>query len=855
MSNPQQTAHIVYLAGVHVPTGNVTVTMSFRSFPVLTVSMPATSDLIKLGEEDKLPVAVFFLDKWYSSSSSRKKVTPTWRLLFDGDIVSWRFSKGVAQRTISFTAVSHMSTLNAMRIMYLTGKGNEVVSSLSTSSLTNVATLIPKDVETLSFFKKGLYGTGAISRPIDFVKNLLLGVKIGGPPHEKGTAASRVSALKAIDSTLKNKSSTNVSGKEFVSLRQPANKKVSAVMEFFIKYNHRNRLDKRWIASSIEELGLASGDTQNTDSDKPRSMYVKDSKGSTTKELPNTVFVSSIRSITRQAIMSNFQSNIAKNDSFWNMINMFYTSTWYNILLISTPQFVTVNEDEDIPLESGNTDAAHARLGNCISVPQMSYALPPACNVITPAMVTSYTYGEDYSIQNTRTIVNGYNAFSLPGSNTAHGRAIQTQALRYGYPTDQAKMLEESVTLKKNPEGILVYPEEYFKGPVISRPQIPEYFVALETNSRYVHNAVKDEKGEVSKNSINGTQGVPPDDHHKAAKVSGKEWRHELSYAFAKSYFLESKYHARNGQMSLNFNPYLIPGLPFVMLDSNDDDQLHLTGVITAVNISMTGRSVSTAVSYSAGRTLKEVYEHVFTENTFGPEGGLVDLDTTNDKFDIYTTAPIMPIKVLADKLQTDSNAEDFYRSLLYTNSGKGSERASVYRYSTYFKSTSGKVLANTVPSSTSSDLINKLQGTNGTKTFPGSISKVTVDPSGKYFGHVELDLQVKESMKESISDYEDSMQRASRPICTLDEYMQMFNTKEHYSTLKNGVTDDEFGVPYPLTIRHYYVSDALDSGFIRPSHLDPTTDGANAPELRRNWPKRLKVYRNKIKNRHVMRR
>ena len=862
----QQIAFIVYIAGVHVPVVSVTLAMSIGAFPVLTITLPATADLIKLGDEDRAPVVVFFLDKWYSPKDLRLGVTPTWRLLFDGDINGWSYTKGINSKNISFSVVSHMAALNAMSIMYMAGKGNELLSSVSTSSVEKLTEAVKQDMQSLSFYTKGLYGTGNIKRPIDFVKNLLLGVKIGGAPHEKGTPNERRQALQEIDESIKELSSNKVSGSNFTKIRR--GKGVAAAMEFFIKYNHRNRLDKRWIASPVEDLGLSTSGAQNSDSSEKNKVAVKNTKETKEKEIPNDIFTSVVSRITIDALSSRFKSDSAPTADFWSMITKFYQHTWYEILILPTAQYVKVYDEEDknvgntnsedVPID-GEPTTASARLANCISMPQVTYALPPACNVITPAMTTRFSYAENYSIQNTRTIVNGYSAFGSIGNKVSRQRMLEMNALRFGYPTDQEQVLSKANVYKKGAENLLVYPEEYFKGPVVTRPQAPSFYLALEHSTRYTHNSVDKEAAKKAQDTINAATGTTPSKEQSAILIRDRKWRQEMLYSFAKSYFLESKYQHRNGTIQMNFNPYLVPGLPFAMIDDNDDEQLHLTGVITSVNISMSTVGASTSVSYSAGRTLKETYEQVFIENTFGPEGDLVDIDTTSDTFDMYTTAPIMPLKVLADQLQTDENAAKYYQRLLYTNDTVNNKikRSMVFRHDNYFYPTKGSTLKTILKSKNidiGDTLATKLTG-KGDKTFPGTITEVTPNTSKTYFGKVDLELNVKDSQLASINSYEESMQRAARPICSLDDYMQMFNTKEDYLALKNGVTDDEFGTPYPLTIRTYHVDEDLDAGYIRPYSRDPETLGTNAPELRRNWPARLRKYRNRIKNNHIVKR
>ena len=852
---PQQAAFIVYVAGVHVPVSNVSVVFSYMSFPVLQFSLPADPLLIKLGEDDRVPVVVFFLDKWYSGTDQRLGVTPTWRLLFDGDIMQWSFSKSAGSRSISFSAIASMSALNSMHLSYITGKGNEILRNISKSSVEGLQDSIISTVRSLTFFTKGAFGTGVITRPIDFVKNLMLGVKIGGPPHEEGDAASRVAALKNIDKELRTKSSSSIKSSDFVSIRKSAFKSVAASMEFFIKFNHRNKLDKRWIASDIEEIAIATSGSQNTDgSDKVVTQ--KGPSGTIQKTLKNTFFTQTVKRITFDAIASQFKNDSSPEGSFWNLITQFYNKFWYNILLLPTAQLTYVSEEQDIPIGGVKIDASNissARLGNCISVPKMTYALPPACNVITPAMTQSFTFSEDYSNQNTRTIVNGRSGYATSPHGSSEAQSTERASLRFGYPTDQNALLESSNTLKQSPENILIYPEEYFKGPIVSRPQAPSYFLTLEQKSKYMHNNLANDKKKLTADALAGKKTKKVSEKHDVSKVSSSEWRQEMLYSFTKLHYLENKFNTRGGSLHLNFNPYLVPGLPFTMIDSSDEDQMHVMGLITSVSIEMSTSSASTSVSYTAGRTLKEVYEQVFTENTFGPEGGLVDLDTSTSKYDSYSVAPIMPVKALADTLQVDDKAATYYKNLFYTGpeTRENPLHSYVYKHSDYFESTSGSKILSDKTTSLNATLKKKVAG----KTFPGTISNVHPSEDGTQIGSMDLSLKVKDTRHDVINSYEQSMQEASRPICTLDEYMLMFNTAEDLARLKAGAheRDDEFGVPYPIQIRTYHVlPEQLDNSFIRPYARDPSTIGDNAPEMRRDWPSRILKVRNRIKNNSI---
>lgn len=845
-----QGAFLVYMAGIHVPATAINVDFNIMGFPSASISLPADNNLQKLGEEDRVPVAIFFLDKWYSKTNPSGGIKPTWRLLFDGYITGWAYSRSPYNRTMNFSAISATAILNAMSVVYLSGQGNEQIANDSKSRVETTAVGQYTPTQVLQFFKRGAYGTADIKRPMDFIRNLLVGMKIGGPP-----LTGEYTKIDKKDLDLQNKNSSEVSSADYVddagvSLRQPYAKVASASAEFFVKFNHRAKVDKRWIASKIEDVSLRGTKAQNTPIEEKHAADIQSGNTNIQKiEVSDASFTAIMKRLTFDGIRTRFEQKMSTQDTFWNLIQNFYSEVMYNVIQIPTAQFVKVEgtdiEGMDIPLDDQLKNGLD-RLGNCMSVPNLAFALSPACNVLTPAMVTDFTYAEDYEQQNTRVLVDA--TFSDVFD-------VGDFKFRFGFPADQEQLFQKSNTVKRSSENILIYPEEYFKGPIVSRPKAPPYFLSMEQVSRFQRDN-DHKKGTIAATSIvNNQTGQVNTEKDRATKVSIRKWRQELLYSFAKSFYLENKYTYRNGAVNMAFNPYVIPGMTFTMLDNDDFDQFHLTGLVIGVNISMTNASASTSISYTAGRTLKEVYEQVFAENTYGPDVGIADINVeTQNIAEIYSTAPIMPIKTLADTLQVDANAAPYYQNLLWASDRVGDTniRPFIFQHSKFFQSTSGDQLAK-VSGNISSQLIAKLKGGVGSinKIFPGTISNIVEDKTHNTITRFDLDLKVLDTEKDNLSDYDLSMQRASRPICSIEEYMKMFNTPGTLNAAQQRVeTKEEFGIEYPVTLRIYVVNeDELGDNFIRPY----ARTESSSSELRRNWPKKLLAYRDRIMDRAIL--
>lgn len=849
-----QGAFLVYIAGIHVPATAISVDFNIMGFPTATVSLPADNLLQKLGEEDRVPLVIFFLDKWYSPSNPAAGIKPTWRLLFDGDITGWSYSRSPHSRVMNFTAVSSNAVLEAMSVIYLSGKGKEQVATDSHSKVESIAVGHYAPTQVLEFFKRGAYGTQDIKRPMDFIRNLLVGMKIGGPPK-----AGDYKKIDAKDLELQDKNSSEVTAKDYEDLRQKYAKDAPASAEFFVKFNHKAKIDKRWIASKIEDVAIRGTKAQNTKPTETHPVDLPQPAGATEPaKVSDEAFTAIMKRMTFDGIRTNFSQQKSMQDSFWGLIQTFYHQVMYNVIQIPTAQYVKVEgkdvEAMDVPLDNQSKDGLE-RLGNCMSVPNLAFALSPACNVFTPAMVTDFSFSEDYQKQNTRVLVD---------STFSEVYNVGEFKYRFGFPADQNTLFEKSNVVKRSPDNILIYPEEYFKGPVVSRPQAPPYYLTLEQVSRYQR--ARDHK-KADKNGLaiaNNKTAQSNNDIDRATKVSIGKWRQELLYSFAKSFYLENKYTYRGGTISLAFNPYVIPGMTFTMLDNDDFDQFHLTGLVTGVNISMTNASATTSLSYTAGRTLKEVYEQVFAENTYGPDVGISDRDTSTQNIsEIYSTAPIIPVKSLADSLQVDVHAADYYKNLLWApdtltpNTG-GKIRPFIFKHSTYFTATTGDHLADpTISGKISSELRRKLKGGTGdiTKIFPGSISNIVEDTNTNTVSSFDLELNILDEEKDNLSNYDVSMQRASRPICSITDYMKMFNPPATLNAAQQVVeTSGEFGIEYPVTLRIYVVNkEELGDNFIRPSAKVDGNPESPTSEFRRDWPSKLLEYRDRVKNRSIL--
>src|ERR1035437_2939940 len=114
MSNAEHRASwLVYLNGIHVPCPEVTVTYGVWQIPEATLSFPPHRFLQRLGSEDRLEVAIFYLDDLIDPEK------PAFRLLFEGEITGWNYVNSPFGRMMQFTALADIAIFSKLYFYYL----------------------------------------------------------------------------------------------------------------------------------------------------------------------------------------------------------------------------------------------------------------------------------------------------------------------------------------------------------------------------------------------------------------------------------------------------------------------------------------------------------------------------------------------------------------------------------------------------------------------------------------------------------------------------------------------------------------------------------------------------------------
>ncbi len=422
------TSWIVYINGLEVPTVAVQTSHGTWQIPEATIQMVPDPALLRLGAEDRVQVQTFYCDQWYRDP-------PEFCLLFDGEIVAWSFSSTTGGRAISFSCVDYTQILTQLFFFFMSSfddiavgvSGAAIGVQGSTVQLAGFGALYP-----YSLFTQGLADTttdpdnpnvDVINRPVDFAYNI-------------------VRALIKLDHPNRTVPSAN----------------------FFAPWAKRTNYHKRWVALPYVDAD-PGGD--------PGLGVFPILRAKQAEE--------ALAAVARKA------SQVGTQGSMWDMLGEVLRSLMMEIAMIPTPAAVRSDFKSLLPKGTVNGNVGPVFLTNYFVKPQFLFGLPPACNVFFPSQISDYGYNENYVTQPTRmyfneeTILAYLNRNATPNGVNSTGASLMQDALCTGYPEEVDNAIKASINERgQNGKNLLVYPEEFFKGPVIARRAMPSWFVFLQ---------------------------------------------------------------------------------------------------------------------------------------------------------------------------------------------------------------------------------------------------------------------------------------------------------------------------------------------------------------------------------------
>lgn len=446
-SAPRQAAFIVYINGLEVPAKSVSLKLGVWDLPEMQIEMVADPVLIRLGNQDRVQVAVFYLDDCDVDPS----VTPQFRLFGEGEITGWGYRNTSAGRSIVFTVVSQIAIWQQMIVQFLTNVDDMAGHATLAPDPSEIANTTGTElVYPYVLFQQGLVpsttGSTLIVRPFDYMYNCV---------------------------------------KAMISSVVPADRQSVPAANFYARWARLTNFHNRFIASPFFDETV----------DNPNIFPVL-------RALQDVAAV--------DVITKNLLPQLQGAGTIWDMLQIVFTTMLMEVAMIPSMPLVSVDLASSLvqqtnfnthqlvdsfgsyvsDVSTASRTAQPLRIPNFFVKPQSLFGIPPTCNVIFPSQLKTISYQENYATQPTRLYYNDEVVNQiLKLQKTGVSQSIMN-SLAVGYPpeVDQA-MHAQSQFAGFNSKNFLVYPEEFFKGPVVLRTKAPSWLYFLKQGDNKVGSA------------------------------------------------------------------------------------------------------------------------------------------------------------------------------------------------------------------------------------------------------------------------------------------------------------------------------------------------------------------------------
>jgi hypothetical protein len=719
VGKPHRGAWLVYLNGIEVPCAHASVSYGVGVIPEATLSFPPHRLLQRLGTEDRVEVVIFYLDDLADPQN------PEFRLLFEGEIIGWSYTSASHNRQMTFNAVADIAIFTQLHFFFLNNvdavAANVANAGAGAEGVAQAGALYP-----FSLFKKGLLFNTPIkpndppvpdvTRPFEILYNVVRGM---------------------VDAGL-----------------DPKRRAIPSV-NFFARWVRKRNFVNRFAALPIFEDELA---------DSAKGVF--------------PILQAAQATSAMQAMQQNLAQSIGDAGTLWEVLREIFGHVFFEVAMLPTAPAARVRLSDGVILKPAaqaassiqNTPTEPIRLLNYFVKPQMFFGIAPTCNVMFPSMITNYSYSESYVAQPTRTYVNDQFISGVLSQNV-----FTAAALTFGYPEEADAVLaaktgkpqaEADAAAKKagKPSGVvawsrrvslsgknlLVFPEEFFKGPVVHRMSVPAWFTALK---------IKEPK-------TGSTASTGP------APASTEESRslHQLMASYVEYEHFRARYEKRGGAVNMAWNPYVVPGFPCVIFDQKSSS-FHTVGYLNNVQQTLSQSGMETAVNYGMARTIPEMLD-------------LLNNELVKNPGKVFGSAPLEPITSIRDIIQDFTKAEQFYNALFFQRQQmtEGKKAAFDFREVLGYARSDGKtdpIKVETVQVGSSSPVASA----SATQSFDsaGSTETSTVRVSTLVGNRDVVPLP---SFVPVFNQYDTAMKYVARPICSITDYVAFIHGGAPLGTL-----------------------------------------------------------------------
>jgi len=488
-----QGAWVCYINGIEVPILGFEVESAVWQIPTFRIHLLPDVLISRLGHEDRVPVQLFYLDAWYDPEK------PEFRLLADGEIIGWAYSNAVGARTMSFTCAAHIHLYQQLYFHYMTNV-DDIIASRSPDTVAQGFST-PGLIYPYALYHQELLSTAS---QIEAATPRSGEAATGGNANPDEGAPANATPIQAPYEFVYNPV------KGVISASVPNERRAVPMMNFFARHVKKTKLHNRFVRLPILE--------------DPSRLAAR------VGVFP--IFNAARNLEALNAMQRHVASQVGNAGPVWNLVQQTLGLVYMEVGMVPNPCSVLVQLGDtsgggnpvdgriigapryDTPLvdQRSTQDAARGisiapspapgtghelgvspttpiRLAQYFAKPQFLFAVPPHCNVIFPSMITAggWTYDENYIGQPTRIYVNDSVMTQLLRADGPN-RESMLHALTVGYPEEADALMHHKVGSSTGGEAsgptesgknLLIWPEEYFKGPVTARAAVPPWFQFL----------------------------------------------------------------------------------------------------------------------------------------------------------------------------------------------------------------------------------------------------------------------------------------------------------------------------------------------------------------------------------------
>ena len=611
-------AFIVYINGIEVPCKSVSLRYGVWQVPEMQLEMVADPVLTRLGFEDRVQVVVFYLD----DTGVGANVPPEFRLFGEGEITGWAYQTTPSGRSIVFTCVNQFAIFTQLFVQFLTSLDDMIGHATPPGAGTyEVATPSSQIVFPFSLFTQGLIPAAP-----------------SGPAGEGENDAASVDAVSQDPGSITRPFDFLYNCvKNMIGAQVPAEQRTVPAVNFFTRWARLTNFHNRFAALPFFDEG----------SDKNIFPILK--------ALQTTSAI--------DVIAKNLIPQVQNAGSIYDMLQLVFSTMLMEIAMIPGMPLVAADLKTDHVqstelagrklVEGAGDDAKKyvaprppeptkpLRMQNYFAKPQLLFGIPPACNVFFPSQIQMYAFDENYATQPTRLYFNDEVLHRLFKAGKSGLDETIMNALATAYPPEaNAANKARREGAKQNGKNFLLYPEEFFKGPVMDRRNIPPWLYFLK---QHESTAVP---------PADGAPAGPPETSSGDVYAQLRDGNPTVYELYAEYEFFRERYARRSGSLVLSFNPYVVPGFPMAVFD-NRQTRVDVFAYVTTVQQKLSHRGGrSTQVSFTYGRTIQEMFDLMAQEFAGGAT--------------VAGTAPREPVRDVRKVVQDFAESEAFYRGLFF---------------------------------------------------------------------------------------------------------------------------------------------------------------------------------------------